>query len=79
MNEILVHVPVKHNGKWYKAGDTITGLSVEEFNQLKEKGVDVPVDNQKNSWNEFDTQAVSLPPGKADMAGARAKNGFVRH
>lgn len=81
MNEITVQVPVKHDGKWYEPGDTITGLSTEEFNRLKELNANAVVDNTKNNWNQFDEVPVTVSAAtkRTDIAGDRAKNGFVRH
>ena len=37
--ELKVYGNVKHAGKWYSAGDVITGLSEEEYNRLDDMGL----------------------------------------
>jgi hypothetical protein len=38
--ELTVQSQVKHNGKWYKAGETIKDLSEADYNRLKELHTD---------------------------------------
>lgn len=38
--ELTVQSQVKHDGKWYKAGETIKDLSEADYNRLKELHVD---------------------------------------
>jgi hypothetical protein len=37
--ELKVYGSVKHAGKWYSAGDVITGLSTEEYKRLSDMGL----------------------------------------
>jgi hypothetical protein len=39
--ELKVETNVKHNGKWYKPGETIKDLSEQDYNRLTELQVDV--------------------------------------
>ncbi|MCM3800035.1 hypothetical protein M4A92_15680 [Caldibacillus thermoamylovorans] len=40
--ELTIQMQIKHNGKWYNPGDTITDLSEKDYKRLKEMKADIP-------------------------------------
>lgn len=40
--ELTIQMQVKHNGKWYQPGETITDLSEKDYQRLKEMKADIP-------------------------------------